>query len=101
MGSKSELNGAVLRAVGHLGVAAISALVVAAIAATVLMHWVDPIHWGLWTGNWTFSFGRLDDSMTAQQTSGFAFYLYAVIFLAVGSLACRESAVIARATWCK
>ena len=101
MSSKSISTGAVLRMIGHMAAAALSALVVAAIAVTVLMHWVDPIHWGLWTGNWTFSFGRLDDSKTAQQTSGFAFYLYAIIFLAVGSFACRESATIARATWRK
>jgi hypothetical protein len=101
VGSISGRNAAVLRAIGYLVAATLTALFVAAVAATVLMHWVDPIHWGLWTGHWTFSFGRLDGSTTAQQMSGFAFYLYAIVFASLGGMACREFAEFALAAWRK
>lgn len=101
MGSKSRRHGEVLRAAGQMAAAVPFAFVVAAVAATVLMHCVDPVHYGLWTGTGVFFFGSIDDSTQAQQVPGSTFYLYAFLFVVIGSMACREFAGFALAAWRK
>jgi len=79
-----------LKAAGQLVLAAFVALTAAAIAATAVMHALEPARFGLWSGPHMFFFGALDGPNGARQLTGTLLNMLAITAVLVGTAVCRE-----------
>ena len=77
-----------------VGVLVVSAL---AVAGSVVMHQLDPTHFGLWWGPHAFFFGEPGALRHVRQAQEDTLYLSATVIVALCGLVARELVGFARA----
>jgi hypothetical protein len=80
----------IARSTGQLAIAAVLLICAIAVAATVVMHLVDPLHYGLWWGPQAFFFGPADSSVEVRQAHDGTLYLAALVVVPLCVLVARE-----------
>ena len=86
----------IARSVGQLAIGGVLLVCAIAVAMTVVMHLVDPVHYGLWWGPDVFFFGSAEASGDARQAHDGTLYLAALVVVPLCVLVARELLGFAR-----
>ena len=86
----------IARSIGQLAIGGVLLICAIAVAMTVVMHLVDPAHYGLWWGANAFFFGPADASAHVRQAHDGTLYLAALVVVPLCVLVARELVGYAR-----